>query len=307
MKKPHCYAVSYVLICCLSTIFLQAQEAVYNVSFESVWSQETHPHSSGSLPANAHWSPLVGVIHTEDIQFLMMGELASQAVENIAEMGIADQFEIDVNQAISEGYAQQYLDMGMLNSSLGTLSTSGITVSTAYPRLTILSMIAPSPDWLIAVSSIPLIDNTGNFIESIIIPLFPYDAGTDSGADYASPNIDTDPADPISSLQGITPFSSQSIGTLTISLEMVLSTPDTSLSEFKVYPNPSSGLFTIRSGEMLLNQKATLYTMTGIQVRTFMLTSRQQQLDLSALSAGIYFLEIITQNGRKAVQKLVKY
>ena len=34
-------------------------------------------------------------------------------------------------------------------------------------------------------------------MNSKAVSLFPYDAGTDSGTDYTSPNQDTNPADPI--------------------------------------------------------------------------------------------------------------
>ncbi len=53
-------------------------------------------------------------------------------------------------------------------------------------------MIAPSPDWFVGVSGLSLIAN-GQWSEQLVVPLFAYDAGTDSGASYTSPNSDTQP------------------------------------------------------------------------------------------------------------------
>ena len=61
--------------------------ATYDVTFTSNWSQTTHPHSSGSLPANAHWSKLVGVTHDATISFWELGALASPGIEDVAELG----------------------------------------------------------------------------------------------------------------------------------------------------------------------------------------------------------------------------
>jgi len=57
-------------------------------------------------------------------------------------------------------------------------------------------MIAPSPDWFIAVKNLSLF-NGEDFIESVTVDGILYDAGTDSGLDFISENDDTNPAEPI--------------------------------------------------------------------------------------------------------------
>ncbi len=260
----------------------------------------------GDLPSNAHWSPLVGVLHTSDIQFFAFNELASQGVQNIAELGVADVFSEEVDQAIQAGMAQQYLELGALaNSSLGTLETTSIEVSADYPLISVLSMIAPSPDWMIAIHDIALLDGNGDFIEEIVIPLFPYDAGTDSGIEYASPNEVTDPPTGITSLQSIFPFSSETVGTITLTLETVLSTTDITNNLFTVYPNPSEGLFSVRFRESVSNPNAIVYDMLGNTVRTYKNINNNQQLDLTTLSSGIYFIQLASEEGQQKIQKLI--
>jgi hypothetical protein len=57
-------------------------------------------------------------------------------------------------------------------------------------------MIAPSPDWFVGVNGLPLLVN-GQWIEQVDFPLYSWDAGSDSGASFTSPDLDTVPKEPI--------------------------------------------------------------------------------------------------------------
>jgi hypothetical protein len=57
-------------------------------------------------------------------------------------------------------------------------------------------MIAPSPDWFVGVNGLNLFEN-GSFVNEKTIILYPYDAGTDSGTTYTSPDEPTEPPAPI--------------------------------------------------------------------------------------------------------------
>ena len=58
-------------------------------------------------------------------------------------------------------------------------------------------------------------DEDGQWVAEKTFTLYPYDAGTDSGEDYTSPNADTDPAELIHSVRAQVPFSDAPIGTFT--------------------------------------------------------------------------------------------
>jgi hypothetical protein len=106
----------------LVTMMTQAQtEATYRIVFESNWSQATHPHSSGDLPSNAHWSRLVGATHNSQVDFLEMGEPASEGVENIAELGSNTLFFDVVDEAIDNGWADQTINGPDLDTPLGQI------------------------------------------------------------------------------------------------------------------------------------------------------------------------------------------
>ena len=58
-------------------------------------------------------------------------------------------------------------------------------------------MIDPSPDWIVGVSGLELCLANGSWIEEKILNLYPWDAGTDSGSTYISPDQPTYPRDVI--------------------------------------------------------------------------------------------------------------
>jgi hypothetical protein len=62
--------------------------------------------------------------------------------------------------------------------------------------VSVVSMLAPSPDWFIAVININLIENN-EWVTSKTITADIYDAGTDDGATFVSPDEPTIPRVPI--------------------------------------------------------------------------------------------------------------
>lgn len=50
--------------------------------------------------------------------------------------------------------------------------------------MSFVSMIDPSPDWFVGVSRLELCLDNGSWVESKVLDLFPWDAGTDSGPTY---------------------------------------------------------------------------------------------------------------------------
>ena len=53
-----------------------------------------------------------------------------------------------------------------------------VTLTTGHPRVTLLTMVASSPDWFVGVFRLSLRDSGGNWLVSHSVDLFPYDAGT---------------------------------------------------------------------------------------------------------------------------------
>lgn len=71
-------------------------------------------------------------------------------------------------------------------------------------------MIYPSPDWFVGVSGLELCLENGSWVEQKILNLYPYDAGTDSGSTYISPDQPTIPKEPIKKIKPNQPNDSRS-------------------------------------------------------------------------------------------------
>ena len=303
---------NYILIALFIFVshgLIQAQNstATYRVVFESNWSQNTHPHPDGNFPSNAHWSKLVGATHNDQVTFLEMGEISSPGIENVAELGSNTVFFSEVNTAINNGTSNFIIDGPGLGSALGTIVIDEVSTTNDFPLLTLVSMIAPSPDWMIAINSVSLLDTDDNWIDEITLDLYPYDAGTDSGTDYNSSNMDMNPKGPISSLQGVLPFSSEKMGTITITLEgVILGIEDQDDAEpISILPNPAQNYLTISNRNVI--HSIEIYSVLGNKVfGKTNLNSLSETIDISHLPSGIYLLNTIDSEKRSATKKIIK-
>ncbi len=174
----------------------QSLDASCSLTFDGTWSSETHPQD---FPLSAHFSPLIGATHTDAVSFWQPGVLATSGVQRVAELGETFGFENEVGDAIAAGSADQTLFGGSLVSP-GSRSFDFDAVID-YPLLTLITMIAPSPDWFVGVHGLPLFEN-GAWIQSQVAVLPAYDAGTDSGTSYKGNNIPTSPRAVIARLTG---------------------------------------------------------------------------------------------------------
>lgn len=170
------------------------ETARYRLTFTSTWSAETHPDN---FPSNPHFSGLIGAVHNEQVVFWEEGQIASDGLEVVAEVGGKSTFRNELNSAIADGKASTLIDAGGISLSPG-LVTTVFSVSRDYPQVTIISMLAPSPDWFVGVHNLSLLNANGEFIEQQTVDLSLYDSGTDNGASYTSGNSDTAPREPIS-------------------------------------------------------------------------------------------------------------
>ena len=169
--------------------------ANYIVTFESTWSSTTHP---SNFPDSPHFSGLIGGTHNEHASFWSVGSAASDGMEDMAETGGKNILADEIESSISDGNAISVLSGGNIALSPGSVSLD-FNISSVYPYVTLVSMIAPSPDWFVGVSGLNLCQN-GNWVSSEVVDLYAYDAGTDSGATYTAADKDTSPQGAITEL-----------------------------------------------------------------------------------------------------------
>ena len=168
------------------------ETATYTLTFKADWSASTHPVD---FPSSPHFSGLIGLSHNSNTKIWNTGELSSTGIKSMAETGSKSSLSSEINTIISNGHANATISGGGVGTSPGNVT---ITFSTnnIFPLISVVSMIAPSPDWFIGVNSTNLMEN-GSFIPTKTIDLYPYDAGTDSGSGYTSSNSATSPAENI--------------------------------------------------------------------------------------------------------------
>ncbi len=170
-------SVAGLLLC---AAFAQADteptEAHYRVTFSATWSAETHP---SNFPSNRHFSGLVGATHHGDVRIWQTGEAASDGIELMAETGGKGTLLHEIEHLIEDGEAHGELSGGGLSTSPAAVSLEFDAVST-HPYVTLVSMLAPSPDWFVGVSALPLMED-GAWRKRVEVNLRLYDAGTDDG------------------------------------------------------------------------------------------------------------------------------
>ncbi|MBT8400108.1 MAG: spondin domain-containing protein [Rhodothermia bacterium] len=277
---------------------LLASTATYELTFESSWSAATHPTD---FPPNPHFSGLIGGTHNESARFWDAGTVASDGIESMAETGAKTLLQGEVQAAISAGNAEFILSGGGISISPGSVSLT-FDVSGSFPLVTVVSMLAPSPDWFVGTSGLNLMEG-GDWRQQVVVPLIVHDAGTDSGTTYRSPNQDTDPAAVVSELTN-SPFDGDNVvGTFTFTLQSVVArdpTPDLPTEAVSsVYPNPTTGLFSVDVwSDRRQFVRASLYDATGRLVRKKDIGwiddagIREVRVDGSDLAGQLYFVRI---------------
>jgi len=174
-----------------------AATARYSVTFDATWSAASHPNE---IPASPHFSRLIGGTHSEGVSFWAPGGFASDGIEAMAERGNPDPLAEEVEAAIERGSALSVLRGDGISLSPGSVSLE-FEIRREGPLVTLVSMLAPSPDWFVGVHDMSLVDG-GDWTRERVVTLFAYDAGTDSGVSYESRDRDTQPREPIARIDG---------------------------------------------------------------------------------------------------------
>ena len=113
----------------------------------------------------------------------------------------------EVDKMIKPGFVSNVYKTGAVSTPGGYTSTK-IMVQNMYSMVSLITMIAPSPDWFVGVDSYDLCGMNG-WKEKVTMDLLPWDAGTENGQTYSLNNAPTMPVDVI---MRITPNSNSDIG-----------------------------------------------------------------------------------------------
>ncbi|XP_069596042.1 spondin-1 isoform X2 [Ranitomeya imitator] len=178
--------------------------AKYRLTFYGNWSEKTHPKE---YPRRAnHWSAIIGGSHSKEYVLWEYGGYASEGVKQVAELGSPVKMEEEIRQKGDEVLTvikakAQWPAWQPLN--VRAAPSAEFSVDRIRHLMSFLAMLGPSPDWNVGLSAEDLCTKECGWVQRVIQDLIPWDAGTDSGITYESPNKPTIPQDNIRPLTSL--------------------------------------------------------------------------------------------------------
>ncbi|XP_042547624.1 spondin-1 isoform X2 [Dipodomys spectabilis] len=178
--------------------------AKYRLTFYGNWSEKTHPKD---YPRRAnHWSAIIGGSHSKNYVLWEYGGYASEGVKQVAELGSPVKMEEEIRQQSDEVLTvikakAQWPAWQPLN--VRAAPSAEFSVDRTRHLMSFLTMMGPSPDWNVGLSAEDLCTKECGWVQKVVQDLIPWDAGTDSGVSYESPNKPTIPQEKIRPLTSL--------------------------------------------------------------------------------------------------------
>lgn len=167
--------------------------AEYTVVFRSTWTPANHPFeypTAGAL-TGPHFSGLIGASHDSAYTLFAVGSLPTPGLENLSEQGKHAPLDQEIRQAETTGHVGALFETGGLRN-FGDSLVATVKVDKAHPLISLVAMVAPSPDWFTGAANINLMED-GGWVASRTLELHAYDSGGDDGMTYKAPDMDNNP------------------------------------------------------------------------------------------------------------------
>ncbi|KAI1304606.1 Spondin-1 [Halotydeus destructor] len=184
-------------------------EAKYELIFEGLWSKYTHPKD---FPANfwlTHFSDIIGASHSADFRMWEYGGYASDGLRHVAEMGVTKKLEAELKMESSK-IRTIVKARGLWYPNLNGKTFAVFRVDRKNHLMSMISMLGPSPDWIVGVSGLELCLKNCSWANEKVMNLYLWDAGTDTGISYLSPNQPTIPQERIRKITSSNPSNPES-------------------------------------------------------------------------------------------------
>ncbi|KAG5677163.1 hypothetical protein PVAND_006944 [Polypedilum vanderplanki] len=172
------------------------EEAKYELTFEGLWSRNTHPKDFPDDRWLTKFSDVIGASHAIDSTFWRYGDHSTQGMKDMAEHGATQELELELKEK-GENIRTIIKARGISYPNINGKTFAVFRADNQHHLLSLVSKIYPSPDWFVGVSDLELCLENGQWIEEKIVNLYPYDAGTDSGPTYTSSDQPTLPREAI--------------------------------------------------------------------------------------------------------------
>ncbi len=240
MTRPAAAAIAALLSLVLASAVAHAQDdtATYTMTFEGLWTVDDI--TDAVMPGGAHFTQVIGATHDSGTVIWAAGGVAGDGVEDVAELGAVSALVREIGQNAN---ADVVVRAGTsFNAPTRTVSGT-FTATASHPLVSVLSMVAPSPDWFVGVSSLNLYDNGWR---NRVVDLYPYDAGTEQGSGWSLFNEATVPQDVITSIRNTGRFLDNPIARLSFTSEQATDGDgDGDGDEATVSPEPHTADYTV--------------------------------------------------------------
>uniref|UniRef100_A0AAZ3P2F1 Spondin-1 n=1 Tax=Oncorhynchus tshawytscha TaxID=74940 RepID=A0AAZ3P2F1_ONCTS len=178
--------------------------AKYRVTFYGNWSEKVHPKD---YPRRAnHWSAIIGASHSKNYVLWEYGGYASEGIKKVAELGSPVSMEEEIRQKGDDVLTvikmkAQWPAWQPLN--VRAAPSAEFSVDRTRHLMSFLTMLGPSPDWNVGLSAEDLCTKECGWAQRVVQDMIPWDAGTDNGVTYESPNKPTVPQEKIRPLTSL--------------------------------------------------------------------------------------------------------
>ena len=172
--------------------------AEYTVVVKSLWTKDRLPfeYPEAGTFTGPHFSGLIGAAHKPSYKVFAIGSRPSPGLEKLSEEGKHAPLDAEIRAAIAAGSASVLFESDALRNFKDSLVAT-VRVDAADPLVSLVAMVAPSPDWFTGVADVNLMEN-GAWVESRTLDLWAYDSGGDDGVTYKAPDKDNNPKKPTS-------------------------------------------------------------------------------------------------------------
>ena len=193
----------------IERVYTGCRKVKYDLTLKNLWTTERFP----GAPEKRMLSPLTAFSHSKRFSAFMLSGYASAGVQKIAEEGDNSVF---LEELAGDGAKVFIKDVSTTDGPalMGKNFTVELELDCMHSYVSFISMLAPSPDWIVAKTSVNAMEN-GRFKRMMEGELLAYDAGTDSGETATAENMPTDPKEHIAMLQGA-PFYGQAVAKWTL-------------------------------------------------------------------------------------------
>lgn len=165
----------------------------YAIVFRSNWTRANHPfeYPDAGVVTGPHFSGIIGAAHNASYSLFADGAAPTAGLEKLSEEGKHAPLDGEIRAAIAAGSASHLFESGPLRDFSDSVVTN-VRVDAAHPFVSLVAMIAPSPDWFTGAANINLMEN-GQWATSRTLELQAWDSGGDDGTTYKAADMDLVP------------------------------------------------------------------------------------------------------------------